>query len=208
VVTTADVLYLLFPSLQQSPRHLDSFSQPQDNTHGCQIVLADGTHGMIRPILPTDRTALAAALEELGEESRIRRFFFNKAKLSESELDRLTSPDGIDHLAYGMAVSLEDGTEHMPIAVARCFRAKDQKDLAEVAVVIADPWQGMGAGYQLLSALSSAAREVGIRRWFASMFTYNSAMQRLLDHFGTLCEMRDLGGGVIEVIYDITEPPA
>ncbi len=106
-----------------------------------------------------------------------------------------------------MAVSLDDGTEHMPIAVARCFRDRDQKDLAEVAVVIADPWQGKGAGYELLSVLSSAARDAGIRRWFASMLTYNTAMKRLLDHFGTICENRDLGGGIIEVIYDLTKPP-
>ncbi|MES2982358.1 MAG: GNAT family N-acetyltransferase [Verrucomicrobiota bacterium] len=183
-------------------------STPQNNKHEQHMVLADGTRGIIRPIVPTDRIALAAALEELGPESRIRRFFFDKSKLSESELDRLTSPDGVNHIAYGMAVSLDDGTEHMPIAVARCFRDKDQEDLAEVAVVIADQWQGMGAGYELLRALSSAARDVGIRRWFASMFTYNTAMKRLLDHFGTMCENRDLGGGVIEVIYDITKPPA
>lgn len=202
------MLYCRFPSLQRSLSILDPSPPSPNDKHERQIVLADGTRAMIRPIVPTDRIALAAALEELGPESRIRRFFFDKSKLSESELDRLTSPDGIDHLAYGMAVSLDDGTEHMPIAVARCFRDKDQKDLAEVAVVIADEWQGMGAGFELLSALSSAAREVGIRRWFASMFTYNTAMQRLLDHFGTLCENRDLGGGVIEVIYDITQPPA
>lgn len=171
-------------------------------------MLKDGTRGIIRPIVPSDRSALAAALEELGPESRIRRFFFDKSKLSEIELDRLTSPDGINHIAYGMAVSLDDGTEHMPIAVARCFRDKDQNDLAEVAVVIADQWQGMGAGFELLSALHAAARDAGISRWFASMFNYNTAMQRLLDHFGTMCENRDLGGGVIEVIYDITQPPA
>jgi RimJ/RimL family protein N-acetyltransferase len=187
---------------------LDPSPHNHNLTHERQIVLADGTRGMIRPIVPTDRTALAAALEELGPESRIRRFFFNKSKLSETELDRLTSPDGINHIAYGMAVSLDDGTEHMPIAVARCFRDKDQNDLAEVAVVIADPWQGMGAGFELLSALSSAARDAGIHRWFASMFNHNTAMQRLLDHFGTMCETQDLGGGVIEVIYDITQAPS
>jgi RimJ/RimL family protein N-acetyltransferase len=198
------------PSTRISDRHLrilDPTTQNQNRNYEHQIVLNDGTRGIIRPIVLSDRTALAAALEELAPESRMRRFFYDKSKLTETELDRLTSPDGINHIAYGMAVSLDDETEHMPIAVARCFRDKDQNDLAEVAVVIADQWQGMGAGFELLSALSAAARDAGIRRWFASIFNHNTAMKRLLDHFGTMCENRDLGGGVIEVIYDITQPP-
>lgn len=175
--------------------------------HQREIVLRDGTHGIVRPIVPSDRFALAAALEELTPESRMRRFFFDKSSLSENELNRFTSPDGLNHLAYGIAVISEDGTEQMPIAVARCFRDRDQKDLAEVAIVIADEWQGKGAGFELMRALSAAALEVGIHRWFASMYTHNTAMKRLLDHFGTLCETQDLGNGVIEVIYDITNPP-
>jgi RimJ/RimL family protein N-acetyltransferase len=178
-----------------------------NHNHQREVVLTDGTRAIVRPIVSSDRFALAAALEELAPESRIRRFFYDKSSLSENELDRLTSPDGINHIAYGVAVFLEDGTEQMPIAVARCFRDHEQKDLAEVAVVIANQWQGRGVGVELLRSLATASLEVGIHRWFASMFTYNTAMKHLLDHFGTLCENQDLGNGVIEVIYDISKPP-
>eukprot|EP00903_Cladosiphon_okamuranus_P003729 g3727.t1 len=148
--------------------------------------------------------ALREALEELDAESRRQRFFYNKKELTGGELARLSEPDGVDHLAYGLAVELEG--EWVPIGVARCFRDTERRDLAEVAVVIADMWQGMGAGRELMRSLSAAAMGVGIRRWFGAMFSNNIAARRLLGQFATLREERDIGGGITEVVYEIEEP--
>ncbi len=170
-----------------------------------RVKLSNGTSGIVRPIIASDKAALAAALEELAPDSRERRFFFNKAKLSEDELERLSKPDGIDHIAYGLAV--RQGEAMIPISVARCFRDRQDPELAEIAMVTADPWQGLGAGEELMRSLSAAALEVGIRRWFVAMFSDNVAMENLLDRFGTKCEEVKLGGGVVEAIYEIVEPP-
>ena len=171
------------------------------------VILRDGTPGIVRPIDPSDRDALVAGFEALSQESRLRRFFFNKKKLSEQELARLTHPDGVDHIGYGLLVQPEDESEETPIAVARCFRDKDERDLAEIAVVTADEWQGNGAGFELMRSLSDHALSVGIRRWFTAMFVDNTGMARLLSQFGELNDERDLGNGVIEAIYKITPPP-
>ena len=167
------------------------------------ITLLDGTEGVVRPIRPSDRDALVEGFETLSPESRIRRFFYNKKQLSENELAQLSDPDGIDHIAFGLAVKLDGASEAMPIAVARCFRDEGENDLAEVAVVTADEWQGAGAGAELMRSLSAAAVEVGIRRWFAAMFADNTAIHHLLNRFGKKCEQRDLGNGVVEAIYEI-----
>lgn len=53
------------------------------NVSGRKVVLKDGTPGIVRPIVPEDRWALADALEDLAEDSRGRRFLFNKTRLSE-----------------------------------------------------------------------------------------------------------------------------
>lgn len=177
------------------------------NVSGRKVVLKDGTRGIVRPIVPEDRWALADALEDLAEDSRERRFLFNKTRLSEKELRRLSNPDGIDHIAFGLAVESEDDGGMLPIAVARCFRDPDDPEMAEIAFVTADPWQGLGAGAELMRSLSAAAYGIGIRRWFAAMFSDNLAMERLFERFGTKCEQREIGGGVIEVIHAITEPP-
>jgi RimJ/RimL family protein N-acetyltransferase len=170
------------------------------------VILSNGTKGIVRPIIPSDADALAMALWELAPDSRIRRFFFDKTDLSEKELARFSSPDGINHIAYGLAVEIDGEDELKPVAVARCFRdAKDEK-LAEIAVVTADAWQGLGAGSELLRSLSAAAYRVGIRRWFAPMLSDNCAMRRLLDRFATRMEERELGSGIVETEYEIPPP--
>jgi L-amino acid N-acyltransferase YncA len=58
-----------------------------------------------------------------------------------------------------------------------------------------------------MRSLSAAASEVGIRRWLAVMFADNFAMDRLLQKFGRKCEEHEIGGGIVEVIYEIAEPP-
>lgn len=183
-----------------------TMNSKQSNESVRRVVLKDGTRGIVRPIVPEDKWALADALEDLAEDSRERRFLFNKTKLTEEELKLLSNPDGIDHIAFGLAVESGDDGEMLPIAVARCFRDPDVPELAEIAFVTADPWQGLGAGAELMRSLSAAAYRVGIRRWFAAMFSDNLAMKRLLDRFATKREEREIGGSVIEVIYDIKEP--
>jgi RimJ/RimL family protein N-acetyltransferase len=168
------------------------------------VTLRDGTPGYVRPIIPSDGPALAAALEDLAPESRMRRFFYDKTSLSQGELARLANPDGVDHIAYGLAVDLEG--EFTPIAVGRCFRDPDDPELAEIAVVTADAWQGKGAGEELLRSLSAAAYAVGMRKWFAPMFSDNHAMRRLLDGFAEQISERDLGSGIVELVYGIREP--
>ena len=79
--------------------------------------------------------------------------------------------------------------------------------LAEIAMVTADPWQGLGAGEELMRSLSAAAMDVGIRRWFASMFSDNVPMERLLEKYGRKCGEEKLAGGVVEAVYEIVEPP-
>jgi RimJ/RimL family protein N-acetyltransferase len=170
------------------------------------ITLRDSTPGYVRPIVPSDGAALAAALEDLAPDSRMLRFLYEKTSLSERELARLSNPDGTDHLAYGLAVDLEG--EFTPIAVARCFRDPEDGKFAEIAVVTADAWQGKGAGAELMRSLSAAAYEVGIRGWIAPMFSENTAMRRLLDGFAVKLSERDLGSGIVELVYAIKDPSA
>ncbi len=168
------------------------------------VALSNGTSGIVRPIIPADADALVSALWELAPDSRMRRFFFDKTDLSESELTHFSNPDGVNHIAYGLAVEIEGENELKPVAVARCFRDSKDAKLAEIAMVTADAWQGLGAGAELLKSLSEAAYRVGIRRWVAPMFSNNIAMRRLLDRFASRLDERELGSGIVETVYRIT----
>ena len=57
---------------------------------------------------------------------------------------------------------------------------------AEIAVTIADEWQGRGLGTALLTRLSDRARQEGIGRFTATVSADNVAMTRLLWKMGAV----------------------
>ena len=81
------------------------------------ITFRDGSRGIVRPISPADQRAFIEGFESLSEESRFRRFFFNKKALTATDLERLSHPDGINHIAYGVAAVEENGSE-TPISIS------------------------------------------------------------------------------------------
>ena len=170
------------------------------------VTLKDGTPAMIRTIGPDDAQALVRGLRALSPESRIRRFFYDKRGFSQRELERLTHPDGRDHLAYVLFVRDEAAGEMKPVAVARCFRSPEDPEMAEVAVVTSDDWQGLGVASALLQVLSKKALEVGIRRWFGALSADNAAVRRLLNRVGKPQLEQEVGRGVVEVVYEIADP--
>lgn len=165
------------------------------------IIFHDGSAGIVRPISSQDRHAFVEGFESLSEESRFRRYFFNKKTLTESDLERLSNPDGVNHLAYGVAAIEEDGSE-IPISVGHCFRDGDS-NLAEVAIVTADLWQGNGAGFELLQSLKAASLAAGIDQWIAVLLTDNIAMRRLLEKVGGSPTLSKNNGNTIEAVYQI-----
>jgi GNAT superfamily N-acetyltransferase len=84
--------------------------------------------------------------------------------LSEAELDALTILDGFDRYAVGATVRSDDG--HVDgVGVARYVRKAGNPDVAEVAFLVVDTYQGQGVGKALLDRLSAAARARGIHRF-------------------------------------------
>jgi hypothetical protein len=57
------------------------------------ITLRDGVRVTLRGIAPSDKSLLAASFERLSPESRYRRFFTAKTRLSAAELDYLVDID-------------------------------------------------------------------------------------------------------------------
>ena len=116
--------------------------------------LGDGREIVVRPIRPDDRAELAAGMRRLSPESRYRRFFTPTSELSESQLTYLTEVDHHDHEAL---VAVDPETDH-GIGVSRFIRSSEDRELAEVAVAVADSWQGHGVATALLDRLAERAR--------------------------------------------------
>jgi RimJ/RimL family protein N-acetyltransferase len=158
--------------------------------------LRDGREIVVRPIQPDDRAELAAGMRRLSPESRYRRFFTPTSELTESQLTYLTEVDHHDHEAL---VAVEPGTEH-GIGVARFIRSPEDSERAEVAVAVADSWQGQGVATALLDRLAERARAEGVRRFSAEILADNRPMLELIEEVGPITtKQRDHGSVEVEV---------
>ncbi|MBL8683853.1 MAG: GNAT family N-acetyltransferase [Myxococcales bacterium] len=136
----------------------------------------------IRPIHPEDRQELYEGFRKLSPTSRYQRFFSELNELSAEQLDYLTEVDGINHVAL-VAVCGAAGLElERGLGVARFVRLKDEPDVAEVAITVADDAQNKGIGSALLAALIAAARERGVHRFRMQVLSMNAGMIALLQH--------------------------
>jgi GNAT superfamily N-acetyltransferase len=136
----------------------------------------------IRPIRPDDRQELLDGFRRLSPTSRYQRFFSELNALSDEQLDYLTIVDGVNHVAL-VAVCPAPGLElEHGLGVARFVRLKDEPDVAEVAITVADEAQHKGIGSALLAALIAAARERGVHRFRMQVLAMNAGMIALLQH--------------------------
>jgi GNAT superfamily N-acetyltransferase len=164
------------------------------------IHLPDGADVEVRPIRPDDKETLAAAFENLSDQSRYQRFFSPHARLTQKELRYFTE---VDHSAHEAIIALEPGTG-AGLGVARYVRSKADPGTAEIAVAVIDAWHGRGVGTALLDALADRAREEGIERFSAVILADNEPMLSLFDDFGEP-RLVKRAGGAVELVVDL--PP-
>jgi RimJ/RimL family protein N-acetyltransferase len=161
----------------------------------------DGAPVVIRPIRPDDKGKLSDGLRRLSPQSAQRRFLTPKRSFSRAELRYLTEVDGRDHVAL-VAEYPAGPTRHL-IAVARFVRLQDDPKAAEVAVTVADEWQGRGLGSLLGRHLAHSARNRGIRRFTATMQSDNVPAHRLMTNLTNHLEQHHVGSGVDELVLDL-----
>jgi RimJ/RimL family protein N-acetyltransferase len=161
-------------------------SNPELMVHGAFRAIYEPSDGgvpvTIRPIMPEDRAELREGFRKLSPMSRYQRFFSEMSDLSEEQLDYLTQVDGVNHVALVAVCSTADLALERGLGVARFVRLKDEPDVAEVAITIADDAQHKGLGKALLGALTAAARERHIHRFRMQVLSLNAAMIGLLKH--------------------------
>lgn len=159
------------------------------------IRLLDGRTVRVRLISASDGEALVRFHEGLTMETARLRFFAVHPHLTPTEVDRFTH---VDHHDREALVALA-GTEI--VAVGRYDRLPGTDD-AEVAFVVADGWQGHGAGTKLLKQLADRARSDGIKRLVADTLSENHRMRDVFHHCG-LASTATHEDGVVHVILDL-----
>ena len=158
-------------------------------TAAAATVLADGTAVWLRPLRRDERDLVAGFFNGLSAQSRHRRFLRAMPRLPEPMLRLLVDVDGHRHVA----VVAEAGGE--TAGIARFVALPGDPDTAEVAVTVADPFQGRGIGGLLLDALRSAAEQAGLGAFVYLVDPTNRPMLRLLRLRGVQLHFRD---GLVE----------
>jgi len=155
------------------------------------LELRDGTPVLVRPIVPEDKERIRRGFLRLSAQSRLRRFGAPVHDLSAKQLRYLTEIDYESHMAW---IALDpDRPDSTSLGVARYVRLEDEPEVAEAAVVVADPYQGRGLGTMLLGMLGVAASTNGIARFRAYVVTDNRPMLDILRELGGVVELEAPG---------------
>jgi RimJ/RimL family protein N-acetyltransferase len=150
-----------------------------------------------RELRPEDLHRLQRFHQRLSDLTILLRFHGAKRELTEPLAHRLTTLDGHDEAA----IVATTGTRGRIVGVARY--SKLTPELAEVAFVVEDAFQGHGIGKRLLHLLLERARENGVREIVAEVLSDNSRTLHLLEGVGPTRTIYQQG--VCEVHVDITK---
>ena len=140
-----------------------------------------GTPVTIRTMQPTDRDIEHRFVRELSPQSRYYRFHSTLRELTPTMLERFTHVNYPDDMA--LIATVPEGEGEREIGVARYARYPGT-ERAEIAVVVADDWQGKGIGTRLLLDLRGLARAAGIRHLEANVLSGNKRMLQLARTLG------------------------
>jgi ribosomal protein S18 acetylase RimI-like enzyme len=172
---------------------MTSVSQPQ------VVRLRSGDLVRIRQVRPGDGPALTRAYAKLSEESRYLRFFTAMPELSAPMLRAATEVDE-NHEAL-VALPMMSGEI---VGVCRCVRLPDRPDTADLAVTVADAWQGRGLGSAMLARLSALALATGIAYFQVEILAENRAALDMLPKLGQV--ETEASSSVVGARIEIAEP--
>jgi RimJ/RimL family protein N-acetyltransferase len=150
-----------------------------------KYTLDDGLPVFLRPIRPDDASRLRegfARMSQLARRRRLPHLDDDVAELDDGLLQRLVNADQVNHVAWG-AMNL-DRPEEPGIGVARYIRINGEPDAADVAIIIADEYQGRGAGFVLQACLHLRAHACGIRTFYYDVASDNDRIIRHLKLMG------------------------
>jgi ribosomal protein S18 acetylase RimI-like enzyme len=141
-------------------------------SHSAFEYIAKSRHRLLfRTVLADDKSRIKAGFSLLSEQSRYMRFFTYLKELSEKQLNYLSNPDQINHVAWG-ALDL-NVDENIGIGIGRFIRLEEEPNCAELAITVIDAYQGQGIGNILFAILYLQAKPHQIDYFVGSVMPSN-----------------------------------
>jgi RimJ/RimL family protein N-acetyltransferase len=160
------------------------------------VTQRNGAPVRVRAIRPDDEPRLIALCRRLSPRTVYQRFFSVRRLLPE-EAHAFANVDYRQRMA--LVAEVDDGREPELIGVARYGPSYDGTT-ADIGLVVADGWQGLGLGSLLLEEILRAGEQRGIHEFSADVLTENRRALRLLARH-TAITRRIVSSGVTSVVF-------
>ena len=142
--------------------------------------LPSGESFSLRAVRHDDGVLEEGFVRALSRESRYQRML-GAIKITPEWIERMTHIDYRGHMAFAVT-TMKDGAEQF-VGVGR-YVVDVAKAGAEVALVIADAWQGRGLGRRLLATLIEHAHSAWVHQVVGVVLATNKAMLGLARSMG------------------------
>jgi len=173
------------------------------SAYSAEETLRNGRRAEIRALRPADRAGLLAAVANMSEEARYRRFFAPKRAFSEKEIEFYLNVDFVRHVALVALVDEAAG----PVIAGGGRYIVAEPGRAEVAFGVDDAHQGQGIASALMRHLVVIAREAGMKALIAEVLPDNVSMLKVFERSGLPMTTRR-EAGVVHVTLDLAHRDA
>src|SRR5467141_1262283 len=160
-----------------------------------RAILRNGACVRVRAIRPDDEFRLMALCRRLSSHTLYQRFFSFRRLLPE-EAHAFANVDYQRRMA--IVAEVDDRQEPELVGVARY--GPSEEGTADIGLVVADAWQGLGLGTLLLEEILHAGEQRGIHEFSADVLTENLRALRLLARH-TVITRRTVASGVTSVVF-------
>jgi len=154
-----------------------------------RIRLKNGREVNIRPARGSDVEKLQELFHAMSERDVYTRFFRRLTSLNFLDAASLCNVNFVDEVAF-LAVAGE--REQEEIVGSSCYFLNPTTNIAEVAYMVAQEWQGSGLGKALQQRMAEHARHRGVRGFKAEILRNNAPMIALAQR----------GGGNVNVTWN------
>ncbi|MFP4159529.1 MAG: GNAT family N-acetyltransferase [Desulfobacterales bacterium] len=160
------------------------------------LELENGKTVEFRPLLPSDEFATRNFYYSLQESTVFYRFFYRRKVFSREMLQKQWA--SVDYHQNMTVIGMVQRGKHKEIVAIGSYGAAE-KDVAEVAFVVKEDYQGMGIGTYMLEMLEKIARENRYNAFTATVLSENKAMTRVFEKRYPDCTIKRGYSGELEI---------
>ncbi|MFW6052871.1 MAG: GNAT family N-acetyltransferase [Desulfosalsimonas sp.] len=170
------------------------------------LELEDGKTVEFRPLLPSDEFATRNFYYSLQESTVFYRFFYRRKVFSREMLQKQWA--SVDYHQNMTIIGMVQRGKHKEIVAIGSYGSAD-KDVAEVAFVVKEDYQGQGFGTFMLELLEKIAKENKYKAFTATVLSENKAMIRVFEKRYPNCTIKRGFSGELEIYmpFDQQEEP-